>query len=427
MIKPISVARQNTPSQGREASFGKKSSNPTFGTKPAQHVRLAQNFQHVGDSSREQFQSAASRDNATDFASSNSNSEAGSTVAKLTQALQTRFVSVATNQDQFHALLKQTLGDNYDVAAAETIGQQALNNDFSWMPNIEVVDGQTLNDSSGTQADGVGLGAYNAQTNTIYLNEQLLEGHFDDALNVLTEETGHALDARLNTTDAIGDEGAAFARLLSGKNVDAAQLNKLRAEHDTGSIIVDGKEVEVEYSWLSKQIRRTGRQIDQNIIQPVKKETKRFGKKVDENVLQPAKDAGKLFWRGALALSSVLLIRPYEEGWAAIAGYAGAMKHLFNGEFSEAWDAVKDTSLDALTSIVRLPLEAGAISLHTIAGVYDTLRGDLDERKLNSEEIQYLQGIYGDSVNYGDIKIQTGGVKDQLGMRANVWNYLAMK
>ncbi len=119
-------------------------------------------------------------------------------------------------------------------------------------------------------------------------------------------------------------------------------------------------------------------------------------------------------------MASVFLVRPFQEAWEGIKGYASTIKHIFKGEFSEAWDTFKDTTVNLITSSVRLPLEAGAIALHTIVGVYDTLRGDLDVRKLNAEEIDYLRGIYGDSIDYSEIRIHTGGVKQRLGMRANV-------
>ncbi len=312
MIKPISLARQNSLTQRTQTSSNIQSSDSTTAITSAQFAKNSQQFKNTGDAYRDQFQSISSPFSTPNDTSTDSGPS--STVTKLTQVLQTRFTSVASSQDQFHTLLKQSLGDNYDVAAAETLRQQTLNGDFSRMPKIDVVDGQTLGDASGAQGDGVGLGAYSAETNTIYLNEQLLEADFDGALNVLIEEAGHALDSQLNASDAIGDEGAIFAKLLSGESIDAAQLNELRTENDTGTIIVEGKEIEVEYSWLSKQLRRTGRQIDDNIIQPVVNEVERLGERIDDNVIQPIKKAGKIAWRGAKALASVFLVRLFECG-----------------------------------------------------------------------------------------------------------------
>jgi len=59
--------------------------------------------------------------------------------------------------------------------------------------------------------------------------------------------------------------------------------------------------------------------------------------------------------------------------------------------------------------------------MHTAFGVIDILGGGLDVRKLNTEEVEYLQGIYGNSIDYSEIRIQTGGAKEYLfDMRANV-------
>jgi len=441
IINPVSVARQYTATQHRVARSNTQSQSPANITASVQPVGGDQLLQKTADASRQQFLSLISRNDTTNADVDNadvdnadvdnngvgdSSQAAGITLAKLTQALQTRFAAAAANRTQFHTLLKQSLGDNYDVSSAETLRQQSCKGNFSWLPCIKVVDGQTLDDTSGTKADGVGLGAYSVQMNTIYLAAQLLDGDVDKALNVLIEETGHALDATLNDADAAGDEGALFAKLFLGESITTHQLNELKAENDTGSITVDGKQIEVEYSWVSKQFRRTGRQIDDSLIQPAVAEAQRFGKHlrdtIEHKILQPVKDAGKIVLRGAQALLGTVLVRSFQEAWGAITGYSQALKHfLLKGEYSQAWDVFKDTSINLATAPFRQTLEAGAIALHTTVGVVDTVVGGLEVRKLSAQETEYLQGIFGDSIDYSEISIHTGGVKDYLfGMRANV-------
>lgn len=170
---------------------------------------------------------------------------------RLTSSLQQRFAARAADRQGFHALLAQAFGDGYDTARAETIRLQTLAGDFSWMPSIRVADAHALTDTSGTQGEGVVLGAYVAATDTIYVSRELL-GDAERAVRLLTEELGHALDARLNVRDAAGDEGEIFSRLVHDGQLDASELAALRAENDHGMVTIDGRSVAVEYGFFSK-------------------------------------------------------------------------------------------------------------------------------------------------------------------------------
>ena len=162
-------------------------------------------------------------------------------------AMENNLSELASNPEKFHAAMEKSFGDTYDKAKAEEIRQQVLDGDFSWMPEIVVVDESVLTDQSGQQGAGQGLGAYSKDNDTIYISRQLLTADPDRAANILTEEVGHGLDTRLNTSDAAGDEGNIFSRIVSGENITDAQLADLKSENDSGTIIVDGKEVEVEF------------------------------------------------------------------------------------------------------------------------------------------------------------------------------------
>jgi len=174
-------------------------------------------------------------------------SEAATPLDKVTQQFQSRFAENAANKTEFHALMKKSFGNNYDQSAAEGIRQQTLKGDFSWMPNIQLVDSSTLSDVSGKQGGIAGSGAYSKSNDTIYLNEDLVASNPSAAAKVLTEEVGHAIDARVNISDAAGDEGSIFAKLSYGENISDSELASLRSENDSGTILVDGKEVEVEF------------------------------------------------------------------------------------------------------------------------------------------------------------------------------------
>lgn len=166
-------------------------------------------------------------------------------------AVETNLTQLASDPEKFHQTLTKSFGDSYDKTRAETIRQQVLSGDFSWMPDIKVVDESVLADQSGQQTAGQALGAYSKDADTIYISRQLLLSDPAKAAQILTEEVGHSLDARLNQSDAAGDEGDIFARLVGGESISDAELLALQSENDSGTIIVDGKTVEVEYGFLS--------------------------------------------------------------------------------------------------------------------------------------------------------------------------------
>ncbi|MBX2825492.1 MAG: hypothetical protein KTR33_12235 [Gammaproteobacteria bacterium] len=194
-------------------------------------------------------------------------------LATITRTFQDRFASQAADREAFHTLMRQSFGDGYNEEKAEAIRQQTLAGDFSWMPDIKLVNGSELTDISGQQTGGVGHGAYSKANDTIYLSRELLSSDPSKAEHILTEEVGHALDARVNTIDAAGDEGAIFSKLSHGEKLSTSELAALKSENDSGTILIDGREVEVEFGFslrslgrsLSRGIRRIGRSIRRGI------------------------------------------------------------------------------------------------------------------------------------------------------------------
>lgn len=177
-------------------------------------------------------------------------------LVKITDQFRARFTEAAKDPAKFNEMLTKAFGDRWDATAAEGLRQQALRNDFRWMPKVEVVNGSQLADQSGTQGEGVGRGAYAKDSDTLYLSRELLLSDPAAAGRVLTEEMGHAIDARINVQDAAGDEGDIFNALLHGDNVTDAQLQAMRADNDHGTITVNGRQVEVEYGFLKKAFKK---------------------------------------------------------------------------------------------------------------------------------------------------------------------------
>jgi surface antigen len=136
-------------------------------------------------------------------------------------------------------------GESWDNQAANVLTQDWLNGDFSLIPPVKFV--------SSTEIAGAN-GAFAAATDTIYLSRELLAGNGANpatVADVLLEEIGHSVDARLNVTDTPGDEGAIFAAVVQGKVLSEGELQGLRGEDDSGTFIFNGQAISIEkaFDW----------------------------------------------------------------------------------------------------------------------------------------------------------------------------------
>jgi len=106
-----------------------------------------------------------------------------------------------------------------------------------------------------TIADARDMGAheaaYAAAEDSIYLSDAFLGAGAaspESIARALLEELGHRLDARFAPGDARGDEGALFAALASGIEIDEAVRARVLDEDDRGTITHAGKVLAVEFA-----------------------------------------------------------------------------------------------------------------------------------------------------------------------------------
>ncbi|CAD5958845.1 Calx-beta domain-containing protein [Planktothrix agardhii] len=131
-------------------------------------------------------------------------------------------------------------GESWDNQAANVLTQDWLNGDFSSIPPVKFVSSAEI---------GGANGAFAAATDTIYLSRELLTGNAANpatVADVLLEEIGHSIDARLNITDSQGDEGAIFAAVVQGKELSLEILTKLKLENDQVAVTIDGESLIIE-------------------------------------------------------------------------------------------------------------------------------------------------------------------------------------
>jgi hypothetical protein len=242
----------SVPSATAQATAQSVPSGPVLQTVKAAAAQVAATVQSAGG--KEIKEGVVYSTIKTAAPDSTTNADAAA-LAQVTAAVQQRFAAQAGNKESFTELLKQAFGDKFDAAKAEAIRQQALAGDFSWAPKIQVVSSQALADLSGTQAAGSAKGAYVQDTDTIYISRELLQNDSQEAQRILMEEIGHGIDARINTSDAVGDEGEIFAKLMHGEHISAPELAALKADNDHGVVNINGRNVTVEYGWLKKAFK----------------------------------------------------------------------------------------------------------------------------------------------------------------------------
>ncbi|MEM9137342.1 MAG: hypothetical protein AAGB01_08340 [Cyanobacteria bacterium P01_F01_bin.42] len=98
----------------------------------------------------------------------------------------------------FDAILTQMLGDGYDSVAAHILKLQLQQEDCSKQPWIEEHSNAELK---------AALGAYAVVSDIVCLSQRLLEtASQEQIVDILFEEIGHGLDARINSAGVPRDE-----------------------------------------------------------------------------------------------------------------------------------------------------------------------------------------------------------------------------
>ena len=151
-----------------------------------------------------------------------------------TKSLLTDFIDTPTVDSD----LLLAFGNTFNNDEAFLFLQEWVEGDIGILPPIEVLSAAELN---------YARGAYSSENNTIYLSDEFLarSQNSDVVTSVLIEELGHFLDDEFNISDAPGDEGDLFSRLVRDE-LDEATLNLIQQEDDSDYIIVNDEYLAVE-------------------------------------------------------------------------------------------------------------------------------------------------------------------------------------
>jgi hypothetical protein len=140
--------------------------------------------------------------------------------------------------DRFWDQLTAVFGPSYKTAAAVDLRQQWQTGNMGEGPAIRVVSEAAL---AGASA------AYASELDAIFLSRSFLATASQAAIvRVLLEEIGHGIDARINRVDTPGDEGERFAHMLLGHPLTQAERNRMGAEDDHASLVIEGRLLLVE-------------------------------------------------------------------------------------------------------------------------------------------------------------------------------------
>ena len=131
-------------------------------------------------------------------------------------------------------------GADYDSDTAQELITQWQTGEFTAFPELEIRSAAEINGANG---------AYSADTNKIYISEEYLLANANDVgavSDLILEEYGHFVDARINSVDSAGDEGAIFSGLVQGEFFTESELQQLQLENDQAVITLDGQEIAIE-------------------------------------------------------------------------------------------------------------------------------------------------------------------------------------
>lgn len=170
-------------------------------------------------------------------------------------------LSQFAGQNNFNEIITTAFGDRVDRTQLEILQKQLLSDDFSIIPDIQILSNGEL---------GSANGAYAADLDRIFVSSDFLAMASAKAVSfMLMEEIGHRIDKLLNNNlDSPGDEGEIFSLLVNGKTLSPEILSELKSQDDHGEIVLSENYLGqiVERKVAIEKANITGTEGDDNAI-----------------------------------------------------------------------------------------------------------------------------------------------------------------
>ncbi|MBU8899184.1 hypothetical protein KRR26_26570 [Corallococcus sp. M34] len=356
-------------------------------------------------------------------------SEFASPAPDIASTFRREFGALASDKKRFHDTMRTVFGDGYNAIQAENYRQKAQAGDYGWLPKVRLVSPETL---------GGAYGAYDSQSGTVFINQTLSP---QEAASTFVEEAGHHLDTKLNVQDAAGDEGELFRRILSGEKLSPAQVNAIRAENDKGIIQVDGKATAVEFRGLFERIgnffsdvgNAVGKAVS-GVVRDVGRAVSGAVRAVGSAVSGAARAVGGFVSRAARLVGNAArtvarVVRTVGQrvgdglhslATGVVNSLKGSLRNIQEGARTflsgfgklirgHVGEGLKQMSMGAVKTFIQTPIDVLLMSGGRTISAMQTLLGQEPlGRKLSSNEIATLRGVYGDSIDYSAVRLKEG-------------------
>jgi hypothetical protein len=152
---------------------------------------------------------------------------------------------------QFETKLSAAFGESWNRDLANQLKRDWLSGEFD-LPPIEILPASVMKSANG---------AFSEVTQKIYISREFIGKNLQNPeaiIKVLLEEYGHAIDSKINTTDAAGDEGEIFAAMALGRSLSDRKLRALKTENDRGKLEIGGQILPIEMDNLIPTARNIG-------------------------------------------------------------------------------------------------------------------------------------------------------------------------
>lgn len=164
------------------------------------------------------------------------------------RALQLRQQFQSLQGQQQEQILRQAFADKLDTPRGQELLELARKGQLPLPAKLRFVSDEVMQGAHGAYSPERG--------GSIFLNQSLASNP-ELLQKTLQEEVGHHLDEWLGGEDSRGDEGEIFQRGLDRRQPLATpELARLRQQNDHGSLMVDGRRLQVEFrqpeDWLKQ-------------------------------------------------------------------------------------------------------------------------------------------------------------------------------
>ena len=156
--------------------------------------------------------------------------------------------------------------------------------------------------------------------------------------------------------------------------------------------------------------------LNEEIISPVISAIPVIGEPINDYIVQPVFGIAEL----AVTLGTNSIDFAIDTTTNLGAGVADVLSHLATGDISGALSSASQTISTLGGDLVGFAVETGAFVLKSAALAFNTIFSTSETRGLLPEEREYLETIFGNSLDYDEIEIQIGGtIESAFNLRAH--------